>query len=80
MTASVIVSPSFASASAQVAHFGLPDGVTTVDVVVTWPDGHEQRVPVAPIHPLVQPVGPSIVTVYVSMEAPTLPGDGTTGR
>jgi hypothetical protein len=34
---------SFASASAQVAHFGLPRGVRAVDVVVTWPDGREQR-------------------------------------
>jgi len=30
---------SFASASAQLAHFGLPDGCGPVEVDVTWPDG-----------------------------------------
>jgi hypothetical protein len=34
---------SFVSASAQVAHFGLPPGQRTADVVVTWPDGARQR-------------------------------------
>jgi hypothetical protein len=33
---------SFVSASAQVAHFGVPDH-DTVDLVVTWPDGTSQR-------------------------------------
>jgi hypothetical protein len=35
---------SFASASAQYAHFGLPRGAPLeLEVVVTWPDGHRQR-------------------------------------
>jgi len=34
---------SFVSAPAQVAHFGVPAGNATVDVLVTWPDGKEQR-------------------------------------
>ena len=36
---------SFASASAQVAHFGLPRGCTEVEVLVTWPDGLQRRIP-----------------------------------
>jgi hypothetical protein len=35
---------SFVSASAQVAHFGLPRGTRTVDLAVTWPDGARQRI------------------------------------
>jgi hypothetical protein len=35
---------SFVSASAQYAHFGLPPGCSTADVVVTWPDGTRQRI------------------------------------
>jgi hypothetical protein len=34
---------SFISASATSAHFGLPEGVTTVDLVVRWPGGLERR-------------------------------------
>ncbi len=34
---------SFVSASAQYAHFGLPPGQATVDVLVTWADGTRQR-------------------------------------
>jgi hypothetical protein len=34
---------SFVSASAQYAHFGLPPGCSTADVLVTWPDGTRQR-------------------------------------
>lgn len=34
---------SFVSASAQYAHFGLPRGISAVDVLVTWPDGMRQR-------------------------------------
>jgi len=34
---------SFVSASAQVAHFGLPRGTTAVDLAVTWPDGKRQH-------------------------------------
>jgi len=37
----------FASASAQVAHFGLPRGQRVVEVLVTWPDGVVRRVPSA---------------------------------
>jgi hypothetical protein len=35
---------SFASASAQEAHFGLGTGEDKASLVVTWPDGHEQRI------------------------------------
>jgi len=35
---------SFVFASAQYAHFGLPPGHSTVDVLVTWPDGSTQRI------------------------------------
>ncbi|MSR63948.1 MAG: CRTAC1 family protein [Planctomycetes bacterium] len=35
---------SFVSASAQYAHFGLPPGQSTADVLVTWPDGTRQRI------------------------------------
>lgn len=34
---------SFVSASAQVAHFGLPRGTERVELVVTWPDGTTRR-------------------------------------
>ena len=34
---------SFVSASAQYAHFGVPGGRRTVALVVTWPDGTQQR-------------------------------------
>jgi hypothetical protein len=34
---------SFLSASARYAHFGLPRGVERVELLVTWPDGTEQR-------------------------------------
>ena len=33
----------FQSSSAQYAHFGLPGGVPTVTVEITWPDGYHQR-------------------------------------
>jgi len=34
---------SFVSASAQYAHFGLPPGRSSVDLLITWPDGRRQR-------------------------------------
>ena len=40
---------------------------------------HRQEVSVERIHPLVQPVGPSIVRVVVAMEGPELPSDNETG-
>jgi hypothetical protein len=35
---------SFVSASAQYAHFGLPPGASSADLLVTWPDGTQQRI------------------------------------
>ncbi len=35
---------SFASASAQYAHFGIPSGIEKVDILIVWPDGREEKI------------------------------------
>jgi hypothetical protein len=52
------------------------DSITAIIDLERRVTSHEQTVPVQPIHELVQPVGQSIVRVFVKMEAPQLPSSG----
>jgi len=52
------------------------DGITALIDLERRVTSHEQTVPVQPIHELVQPVGQSIVRVFVKMESPQLPSSG----
>jgi hypothetical protein len=52
----IVSGGSFVSASAQVAHFGLPRGTRRLELLVTWPDGSSRLLPdVAPDQRLVIP-------------------------